>query len=149
MPDLPRPPAGARPTLPIPPGLAQFAGALSGPTIALGGPSLPLDVQSQLQSVLADTSRSEIGPSSAEDAAKDFAGILFGYMFSEMRPKAGEEGGLLGGGDSELFMDFFDRAMGRHFVDGAGGPLVEALVKQLTKGGQDQTDSDQAGRTDT
>jgi Rod binding domain-containing protein len=144
--------------LPLPPGFAEFAGALGGLSASPEGflrpsaavPSAFLDVQSQLQSVLADTSRSEIGPSSAEDAAKDFAGILFGYMFSEMRPKADDdEGGLLGGGDSELFMDFFDRAMGKHFVDGAGGPLVEALVKQLTKGGQYQTDSDQAGRTDT
>lgn len=85
--------------------------------------------------MLADARGSEIPVTSAEDAARDFAGILFGYMFSEMRPKA-EEGGLLGGGDSEMFMDFFDQAVGRHFAEGAGGQLVEALVKQLSRADQ-------------
>jgi Rod binding domain-containing protein len=82
--------------------------------------------------MLSETPGSEIPPATAEEAAKEFAGILFGYMFSEMRP-AEEEGGLLGGGDAELFMDFFDRAMGRHFVDRAGSQFVEVLVEQLTR----------------
>ncbi|MBI6545475.1 MAG: hypothetical protein HY692_01695 [Cyanobacteria bacterium NC_groundwater_1444_Ag_S-0.65um_54_12] len=63
-------------------------------------------------------------------AAKDFAGILFGYMFSEMRPKS-EEDSLLGGGDTELFMDFFDQALGRQFADGAASQIIEALLRQL------------------
>ena len=103
-----------------------------GPAVREG---LSLDPRIQLQSMLADAPRSEIPMASAEDAARDFAGILFGYMFSEMRPK-GEEGCLLGGGDSEMFMDFFDQAVGRHFAEGSGGQLVEALVTQLSKAGQ-------------
>ncbi|MBM3558174.1 MAG: hypothetical protein FJX47_21750 [Alphaproteobacteria bacterium] len=103
-----------------------------------GIPGLPLaappseDVQARLQALLGEVPKSAAAPQTAEEAAKDFAAILFGYMFSEMRPKE-EEGGLLGGGDSELFMDFFDREIGRHFVNGAGGALVESLVEKLTK----------------
>src|SRR3972149_1875479 len=91
-------------------------------------PGPPPNVAAQIQSLLGEVPKAEIPAQSAEEAAKQFAAILFGYMFSEMRPKE-EEGGLLGGGDSELFMDFFDREIGRHFVDGAGGRPGEALVK--------------------
>ena len=166
VPDLPSPPRSAA-TAPATPGLNNFMGALFGqapaPTGSEAGATalvprelprassmpdwlrdgssvrgaLPLDPRIQLQSMLEGGSRSEIPMASAQDAARYFAGILFGYMFSEMRPKNEEdEGGLLGGGDSEMFMDFFDQAVGRHFADGAGGPLVEALVAQLSKASQ-------------
>lgn len=97
--------------------------------------ALPVNPLFQLQAILADTGGSEVPLVTTEDAAKEFAAILFGYMVSEMRGKS-EESTLLGGGDSELFMDFFDQAIGRSFVAGAGGPFVETLVNQLTLGAQ-------------
>ena len=99
--------------------------------------NLPQSVQSQLQSMMEGTGPSELPPGNAVDAAKDFAAILFGYMFSEMRPKEDEEGSLLGGGDSEMFMDFFDQAMGRQFVESGNLPLVDMLVKQLSRPQED------------
>ncbi|MEB3298628.1 MAG: hypothetical protein VKO21_03995 [Candidatus Sericytochromatia bacterium] len=74
------------------------------------------------------SSGTTLEPQSPEEAAKAFASILFGYMFAEMRSK--EEDSLLGGGDTEMFMDFFDQAIARSFVD-QGNPLVDELMGRL------------------
>jgi Rod binding domain-containing protein len=65
-------------------------------------------------------------------------------MFAEMRPK--EEDSLLGGGDTEMFMDFFDQAMAKDFVD-QGNPLVDLIVGRLTprEAGKTETGKGEAG----
>lgn len=103
-------------TLPggVPPMLPQLAGA-AGVRPVVGTP--------------AGVTGNQMEPANPEEAAKAFASILFGYMFAEMRPK--EEDSLLGGGDTEMFMDFFDQAMARNFVD-QGNPLVDLIVDRLS-----------------
>ena len=95
-----------------------------------GGAPEPVGVEGELKQMLASVPQ-EMPIANAADAAKDFAAILFGYMFSEMRPHEDKDG-LLGGGDSEMFMEFFDEAIGRDMADGPGNPLVKALVQELT-----------------
>ncbi len=90
----------------------------------------PVGIAGELQQMLTSVPQ-HLPISNASDAAKDFAAILFGYMFSEMRPHEDKDG-LLGGGDSEMFMEFFDEAIGRDMADGPGNPLVKALVQELT-----------------
>ena len=72
-------------------------------------------------------------PTNPDEAAKAFASVLFGYMFAEMRSK--DEDGLFGSGDTEMFMDFFDQAMARSFVD-QGNPLVDMLKERLKPKGE-------------
>lgn len=105
----------------------QLAGSLA--QLAAAAPST-LDVSGQLQELLA-TPPGHSSPTNPADAAKDFAAILFGYMFSEMRPHESEDG-LLGGGDSEMFMSFFDQAIGKDMASAQGDQLVKALVQELT-----------------
>ncbi len=93
-------------------------------------PPEPIGVEGELQQMLASVPQ-HMPIANAADAAKDFAAVLFGYMFSEMRPHEDKDG-LLGGGDSEMFMEFFDEAIGRDMADGPGNPLVKALIQELT-----------------
>lgn len=143
--------------VPPPPGLPPSGYRKAPPSAATGLPdplqgSLPpvLPQQVQLAGGLPLVSTSEatqgttVGPTNPEEAAKAFASILFGYMFAEMRPK--EEDSLLGGGDTEMFMDFFDQAMARNFVD-QGNPLVDLIVDRLTprEAGKTETGKGEAG----
>lgn len=68
-------------------------------------------------------------------AAEDFAGMLFAQMFSEMRGTPDEEGSLFGGEqDTEMFMGFFDQAIGEKYVSTGGNGIAEQLYQQLLKG---------------
>ena len=124
------------PVVPPPPPVIGPGGlGLPGVTSPQGlvGPALAqaqnLDVSTQIAQMMATPPQEET-PHGPKGAAKDFAGILFGYMFSEMRPQ--EDGdGLLGGGDAEMFMNFLDEAIGKGLAQGSGSQLVSALVKEL------------------
>jgi Rod binding domain-containing protein len=65
-------------------------------------------------------------------ASDDFAAVLFSQMFAEMRPKPGEDGESLFGGeqDTELFMDMFDMSIGQKYV-ASGNPIADQLYQQL------------------
>lgn len=69
------------------------------------------------------------------EAAEEFAGYLFAQVFSQMRPESSsEEGGLFSGETAEMFLSFFDQAVGKSFASsGSGNQLVEQLVSQLVK----------------
>ncbi|MBU6427829.1 MAG: hypothetical protein KGR26_02345 [Cyanobacteria bacterium REEB65] len=89
----------------------------------------PIDVQAQLAAMQA-APPGEMTPANANDASKDFAAILFGYMFSQMRSQDGEDA-LLGGGDAEMFMSYLDDALGKDLAQGSGNQLVAALENEL------------------
>lgn len=74
------------------------------------------------------------GAEDTRQAAEEFAGYLFAQVFSQMRPESSEEGGLFSGENAEMFMSFFDQAVGKSFASsGSGNRLVDQLVEQLMK----------------
>lgn len=77
----------------------------------------------------------ELPPAQAREAAEEFAGYLFAQVFSQMRPESTEEeGGLFSGENAEMFMNFFDQAVGKSFAtSGTGNQLVDQLVAQLVR----------------
>lgn len=78
----------------------------------------------------------ELSPAETRQAAEDFAGYLFAQVFSQMRPQPGEgdEGGLFSGEHADMFMSFFDQAVGKSFASsGSGNQLVDQLVQQLVR----------------
>ena len=78
--------------------------------------------------------RQELGLEETRQAAEEFAGYLFAQVFSQMRPESNEEGGLFSGENSEMFMSFFDQAVGKSFANsGSGNQLVDQLVAQLVQ----------------
>lgn len=69
-------------------------------------------------------------------AVTEFAAVLYTQMFSEMR-QAGkseddEEEGILGGGDSNMFMHLMDQEVGKAYATAGGNGLKEALYRQLS-----------------
>lgn len=79
--------------------------------------------------------KGELPPAQAREAAEEFAGYLFAQVFSQMRPESSEEeGGLFSGENAEMFMNFFDQAVGKSFAtSGTGNQLVDQLVAQLVR----------------
>jgi len=76
----------------------------------------------------------ELSLEETRQAAEEFAGYLFAQVFGQMRPESGEEGGLFSGETAEMFMSFFDQAVGKSFAtSGSGNQLVDQLVSQLVK----------------
>lgn len=73
-----------------------------------------------------------VGSEETRQAAEEFAGYLFAQVFGQMRPESNEEGGLFSGEHAEMFMSFFDQAVGKSFANsGSGNQLVDQLVQQL------------------
>lgn len=66
---------------------------------------------------------------SPREAAEEFVSYLFAQVFKEMRPQE-EEGGLFGGENPQMFMDFFDMQLGRHYASNGGHALVDQLLEQ-------------------
>lgn len=74
------------------------------------------------------------GSEETRQAAEEFAGYLFAQVFSQMRPESNEEGGLFSGENAEMFMSFFDQAVGKSFANSSSGnQLVDQLVQQLVQ----------------
>jgi Rod binding domain-containing protein len=73
-------------------------------------------------------------PDETRQAAQDFAGYLFAQVFGQMRPESSEEGGLFSGENAEMFLSFFDQAVGKSFASsGSGNQLVDQLVEQMVQ----------------
>lgn len=76
----------------------------------------------------------EVQEATEKEAAESFATYLYAQMFSHMRPEPSEEeGGLFAGEQAGMFMDFFDQALGKHYVQSGGSALVDQLVAQMTR----------------
>lgn len=65
---------------------------------------------------------------------EEFAGLLYAQLVREMREAAQDEEGesLFGGGDSAMFMHFFDQQVGKTFASQSGSALKESLYRQLS-----------------
>jgi Rod binding domain-containing protein len=75
-------------------------------------------------------------------AVDDFASILFSQMFREMRESAGgeDEGGIFGGGDTNVLMHLMDQELGKAYTTASGNTLREAMLRQLLRqDGQEPT----------
>jgi Rod binding domain-containing protein len=72
-----------------------------------------------------------------EDACTDFIGMLYGYMFGQMRSSSGEdaeEGTLFGGDHAQMLLGFLDQEMGKKMATAEGGSLSQQLFWQMSHG---------------
>jgi len=85
-----------------------------------GGPNLPTGEGKQL-----------------EEACEDFIGLLYGYMFGQMRSSStgedAEEGALFGGEYSQMLLGFMDQEMGKKLAKTSGGGLSQQLFWQMSQ----------------
>ena len=71
------------------------------------------------------------------ETSKDFVGMLYAYMFSQMRENSSnEEDGLFSGPHVNMLMGFMDQEIGKELASSQGAGLAQEMLKQLT-GGQE------------
>lgn len=69
------------------------------------------------------------------EASQDFVGMLYGYVFSQMRESASnEEEGLFSGPHVNMLMGFLDQEIGKQLAATQGQSLAQELLNQLTGG---------------
>ncbi len=67
------------------------------------------------------------------EASKDFVGMLYSYMFSQMRENSSnEEDGLFSGPHVEMMMGFLDQEIGKELASSQGGSLAKEMMTQMT-----------------
>jgi Rod binding domain-containing protein len=72
-----------------------------------------------------------------EEACSDFIGLLYSYMFGQMRSGSGEEaeeGSLFGGEHAQMLLGFLDQEMGKKMAKAEGGNLAQQLFWQMSQG---------------
>jgi Rod binding domain-containing protein len=74
-----------------------------------------------------------------EEACSDFIGLLYSYMFGQMRSSSGEEaeeGSLFGGEHAQMLLGFLDQEVGKKMAAAEGGSLSKQLFWQMSQGMQ-------------
>lgn len=67
-----------------------------------------------------------------EEATEDFVGLLYSYVFQQMRSSGtDEENSLFGGENASMFMGFLDQAVGQELARTDGASLAKEMLKQL------------------
>ena len=68
-----------------------------------------------------------------KDACNSFVGVLYSYVFSQMRQggDSEEEGSLFGGDNSQMMMGFLDQSIGQKLAETDGNGLSKQLLWQL------------------
>ncbi|MGE3726345.1 MAG: rod-binding protein [Candidatus Sericytochromatia bacterium] len=67
------------------------------------------------------------------EASQDFVGMLYSYMFSQMRENSSnEEDGLFSGPHVEMLMGFLDQEIGKELAGSQGGDLAKEMMTQMT-----------------
>jgi Rod binding domain-containing protein len=78
---------------------------------------------------MAPTARS----SNIVEASHDFVGMLYAYMFSQMRENSSnEEDGLFSGPHVNMLMGFLDQEIGKQLASTQGDGLAKQMMTQLT-----------------
>lgn len=69
------------------------------------------------------------------EATEDFVGMLYAYMFSQMRESSSnEEDGLFSGPHVNMLMGFLDQEIGKQLASSQGKDLAKELLNQISGG---------------
>jgi Rod binding domain-containing protein len=69
------------------------------------------------------------------EASQDFVGMLYSYMFSQMRESSShEEDGLFSGPHVDMLMGFLDQEIGKQLAGTQGEGLAKEMLSQLSGG---------------
>jgi Rod binding domain-containing protein len=67
-----------------------------------------------------------------EEACSDFIGVLYSYVFGQMRnTEDAEEGSLFSGDHAQMMMGFMDQEMGKKLSRNEGSGLAKQLFWQM------------------
>jgi Rod binding domain-containing protein len=74
-----------------------------------------------------------------EEACSDFIGLLYSYMFGQMRASSNtgeeaDEGSLFGGEHAQMLLGFLDQEMGKKMAKAEGTSLAKQLFWQMSQG---------------